>query len=179
MYVAIQVVCFLHGLALRGLLHTVLIVCPGSVLFHWVREFHKWSPTLRIIVLHTAGTALSFKTRNQVLTEVKNTGGIILCTYEALRIGRQEMLAVPWSYVVLDEGHRIRNPDAEITLVCKRLQTPHRLIVTGSPIQNHLRELWSLFDFVYPGRLGTLPTFEDGNTIFLRVYKKGILMTSL
>uniref|UniRef100_A0A2N9H2X4 Helicase C-terminal domain-containing protein n=1 Tax=Fagus sylvatica TaxID=28930 RepID=A0A2N9H2X4_FAGSY len=60
----------------------------------------------------------------------------------------------------LDEGHRIRNPNAEITLVCKQLQTVHRIIMTGAPIQNKLAELWSLFDFVFPGKLGVLPIFE-------------------
>jgi SNF2 family DNA or RNA helicase len=55
----------------------------------------------------------------------------------------------PWCVCV-----QIRNPDAEITLVAKRLKTHHRIILSGSPIQNSLRELWSLFDFIYPGRLG-------------------------
>jgi hypothetical protein len=60
----------------------------------------------------------------------------------------------------LDEGHKIRNPDAEVTLVAKQLASPHRLVVSGSPIQNRLSELWSLFDFVFPGKLGTLPVFQ-------------------
>jgi len=55
---------------------------------------------------------------------------------------------------------QIRNPDADITLVAKQLQTVHRLIMSGSPIQNRLTELWSLFDFVFPGKLGTLPVFQ-------------------
>ncbi|GFR43344.1 hypothetical protein Agub_g4266, partial [Astrephomene gubernaculifera] len=59
-----------------------------------------------------------------------------------------------------DEGHKIRNPDSEITLVCKQLHTVHRLILSGSPIQNRLAELWSLFDFIFPGKLGTLPVFQ-------------------
>lgn len=62
---------------------------------------------------------------------------------------------------MLDEGHKIRNPDADITLTCKRLRTAHRLILSGTPIQNSLVELWSLFDFIYPGRLGTLPVFKN------------------
>jgi hypothetical protein len=54
------------------------------------------------------------------------------------------------------KGHKIRNPDADITLTCKRFTTPRRILVTGTPMQNNLKELWSLFDFVFPGRLGTL-----------------------
>ncbi len=60
-------------------------------------------------------------------------------------------------------GHKIRNPDSAITLVAtgKSFLTTHRLIMSGSPIQNNLRELWSLFDFIFPGKLGTLPVFEE------------------
>lgn len=66
-----------------------------------------------------------------------------------------------WSYVVMDEAQKIRNPDADVTLACKRFRTPHRLALSGTPIQNDLKELWSLLDFVFPGRLGTLPAFEQ------------------
>ena len=62
---------------------------------------------------------------------------------------------------MLDEAHRIRNPDADITQVCKQLRTPHRLALSGCPVQNSLKELWSLVDFVCPGSLGTLPLFLD------------------
>jgi len=72
---------------------------------------------------------------------------------------RDLLLNVPWGYAILDEGHKVRNPDAEVTLAAKQLQTVHRVIMSGSPIQNRLTELWSLFDFVFPGKLGTLPVF--------------------
>lgn len=58
------------------------------------------------------------------------------------------------------QGHKIRNPDADVTLVAKQVATVHRIIMTGTPIQNRLQELWSLFDFVFPGKLGTLPVFK-------------------
>ena len=61
--------------------------------------------------------------------------------------------------VVLDEGHKIRNPDSQATLAVKSFPTPHRIILSGSPLQNNLKELWSLFDFIFPGKLGTLPVF--------------------
>ncbi|XP_010262354.1 PREDICTED: protein CHROMATIN REMODELING 8 isoform X2 [Nelumbo nucifera] len=86
--------------------------------------------------------------------------GLLITTYEQLRLLGEKLLDVEWGYAVLDEGHRIRNPNAEITLVCKQLQTVHRIIMTGAPIQNKLAELWSLFDFVFPGKLGVLPVFE-------------------
>ncbi|KAI4301079.1 hypothetical protein L6164_034395 [Bauhinia variegata] len=91
---------------------------------------------------------------------VKSKSGLLITTYEQLRILGDQLLDIEWGYAVLDEGHRIRNPNAETTLVCKQLQTVHRIIMTGSPIQNKLTELWSLFDFVFPGKLGVLPVFE-------------------
>lgn len=94
---------------------------------------------------------------NRVL---RSESGLLITTYEQLRIVGEKLLDIDWGYAVLDEGHRIRNPNAEITLVCKQLQTVHRIIMTGAPIQNKLTELWSLFDFVFPGKLGVLPIFE-------------------
>lgn len=88
------------------------------------------------------------------------TGYAIVTTYENIRRSPDEWTGHNWSYVVLDEGQKIRNPDADVTLAVKRLRTPHRLLLSGTPIQNELRELWSLFDFIFPGRLGTLPAFE-------------------
>jgi len=89
------------------------------------------------------------------------TGYAVITTFENLRRNVDVYIQHSWGYVVLDEAQKIRNPDADITLACKRLRTPHRLAMSGTPIQNDLRELWSLFDFIYPGRLGTLPTFEQ------------------
>ncbi|KAJ6809975.1 DNA excision repair protein CSB [Iris pallida] len=91
---------------------------------------------------------------------VTSDSGILLTTYEQLRLNGGKLLDIEWGYAILDEGHRIRNPNAEVTLVCKQLQTVHRVIMTGAPIQNKLAELWSLFDFVFPGKLGVLPVFE-------------------
>jgi DNA excision repair protein ERCC-6 len=85
---------------------------------------------------------------------------VVVTTYEALRLRADAALPIRWACAALDEGHRIRNPDAALTLAAKRLRTPHRLVVTGSPVQNRLSELWSIFDFVFPGKLGTLPVFE-------------------
>ncbi|XP_059626044.1 protein CHROMATIN REMODELING 8 [Cornus florida] len=94
---------------------------------------------------------------NRVL---RSESGLLITTYEQLRLLGEKLVNIEWGYAVLDEGHRIRNPNAEVTLVCKQLQTVHRIIMTGAPIQNKLTELWSLFDFVFPGKLGVLPIFE-------------------
>ncbi|KAJ8328118.1 DNA repair protein rhp26 [Batrachochytrium dendrobatidis] len=99
------------------------------------------------------------KARALVANIVKN-GHVLVTTYAAIRIHADILLPVKWAYCVLDEGHKIRNPDSEVTMACKRFKTPHRIILSGTPIQNNLIELWSIYDFVFPGRLGTLPVFQ-------------------
>nr|CCA14266.1 hypothetical protein SORBIDRAFT_03g009030 [Albugo laibachii Nc14] len=175
----VEIVAYVAAMHGAHRLRSVLLLCPASVLLQWTREFHKWYPKMRITLLHSTGSGvvLSNKSYTELVHEIvenhrredtsqqadnfTGTGGVILTTYENARQNQQLLLNIDWDYVVLDEGHRIRNPDADISLVCKQFRTVHRLILTGTPIQNHLRELWSLFDFVYPGKLGTLPTFED------------------
>ncbi|KAJ3360588.1 hypothetical protein HDU91_004503 [Kappamyces sp. JEL0680] len=95
-----------------------------------------------------------------LLDRITRKGHVVITTYSSVRVYKEEMLPIKWGYCVLDEGHKIRNPDAEITILCKKLRTHNRIILSGTPIQNNLPELWSLYDFVYPGRLGTLPVFK-------------------
>ncbi|KAF9970227.1 hypothetical protein BGZ73_007096 [Actinomortierella ambigua] len=98
---------------------------------------------------------------DKIVERISEKGHVLVTTYAGLRIHARRLLRQEWSYIVLDEGHKIRNPDADITLTCKQFRTPHRIILSGTPIQNNLNELWSLFDFVFPGRLGTLPVFQS------------------
>ncbi|GEQ71302.1 hypothetical protein JCM33374_g4984 [Metschnikowia sp. JCM 33374] len=112
-------------------------------------------------------SALSIKMANnqvnakEIVERVMKSGHVLVTTYVGLRIYSKYILPREWGYVVLDEGHKIRNPNSEISLTCKRVKTHNRIILSGTPIQNNLVELWSLFDFVFPGRLGTLPVFEQ------------------
>ncbi|UYV79425.1 ERCC6 [Cordylochernes scorpioides] len=162
----IQVIAFLVGLNMTNKvtlgdqfqgLGPVLLVCPATVMHQWVKEFHTWWPPFRIAILHDSG---SFSGRKEELVEeIHRNKGVLVTSYGSIARWQTTLLPYDWHYVILDEGHKIRNPDAQVTLACKQFGTCHRLILSGSPIQNNLRELWSLFDFVFPGKLGTLPTF--------------------
>ncbi|CAI5756070.1 unnamed protein product [Candida verbasci] len=185
----IQIISFIAGLHYSGLLDKpVLIVVPATVLNQWVNEFHKWWPPLRCVILHSIGSGMikseiseekleeyletnesksSFKgiksqiNAKEIVDRVMEKGHVLVTTYVGLRIYSKYILPRQWGYVVLDEGHKIRNPDSEISLTCKQIKTVNRIILSGTPIQNNLIELWSLFDFVFPGRLGTLPVFQQ------------------
>ncbi len=109
------------------------------------------------------------KLAKRLIDTVARKGHILITTFEAVKQYRQLVLPRHWAYVVLDEGHKIRNPDSDITIACKQFRSAHRIILSGTPIQNSLVELWSLFDFVYPGRLGTLPVFQSQFAVPIRL----------
>ncbi|KAJ6024866.1 DNA repair protein rhp26 [Penicillium herquei] len=102
----------------------------------------------------------SKKAAKKVLKRVVEDGHVLVTTYSGLETYANELVGVEWGCAILDEGHKIRNPDAAMTLSAKELQTHHRIILSGTPIQNSLIDLWSLFDFVYPMRLGNLVSFK-------------------
>ncbi|XP_043228356.1 DNA excision repair protein ERCC-6-like isoform X1 [Amphibalanus amphitrite] len=160
----IQVIAFLAGLSSSNVrwggergLGPVLVLAPATVLHQWVAELHRWWPPLRVAVLHESGSHAG--SRTGLIRQMGSRRGVLLASYSAMTSHKEALVAQDWHYVILDEGHKIRNPDAQVTLAVKQVRTPHRVILSGSPLQNNLRELWSLFDFVFPGKLGTLPVF--------------------
>ncbi|KHN76863.1 DNA excision repair protein ERCC-6, partial [Toxocara canis] len=167
----IQVICFLRALAFsqvegRGFgfrgLGPVLLICPTTLMHQWLKEFHIWFPLCRIAVLHSSGCYRGSQSRLLYKFSIPRKDGCALLTsYSTFTKKRKALSNSNWHYVILDEGHKIRNPGAQMTMALKEVRTPHRLILTGSPLQNSLKELWSLMDFVYPGRLGALQSFTE------------------
>jgi len=118
----IQAITFLGGLRYSGLnAAPSLIVCPATLLRQWRREFHRWWPPACIGILHSASMSSS-SSSSQTLKAVDRQNGVLITTYESLKLFRSKLLSVHWSYVFLDEGHKIRNPDAAITLAVKQLK---------------------------------------------------------
>lgn len=166
----IQIIAFLAGLSYSRIrtrgsdyryegLGPSIIVCPATVMHQWVKEFHAWWPQFRVAVLHETGSFPGKKVK--LIREIGKGCGILITSYANMRLLQEDLQKYNWHYIILDEGHKIRNPNAAVTLACKQFRTPHRIILSGSPMQNNLRELWSLFDFVFPGKLGTLPVFME------------------
>lgn len=89
------------------------------------------------------------------------TKGILITTYLGIVKYKGDLTDYHWHYLILDEGHKIRNSTTKATIAVKSIRTPHRIMLTGSPMQNNLLELWSLFDFTNPGMLGDKQTFEE------------------
>ncbi|CBZ24946.1 putative DNA excision repair protein [Leishmania mexicana MHOM/GT/2001/U1103] len=154
--VAVMINALHHSSILRG---PVLIVAPMTVLRQWLAELHRWAPYVRSCVMHESSG--SDTTRDSLLQSVQGTPAVVITTYAAMRAHCGLLHRTGFQYVILDEGHKISNPEAGATLAAKSFTTPHRLILSGSPIQNSLKELWCLFDFVRPGLLGTMSRFID------------------
>lgn len=132
-----------------------LIVCPPTLTGHWKQEIRTYAPFL------TAATyAGPPAERSKVRSELE-TADVVITSYDIARNDVDILAPLNWNYVVLDEGHLIKNPKAKITMAVKRLASNHRLILSGTPIQNNVLELWSLFDFLMPGFLGTEKVFQD------------------
>ena len=128
----------------------VLIVCPASVVPVWREEIAKFQPGLTVDVLKTGN---DFSTR---------AGPVVwLASYTQLRKHREMLPAYNFGYAVLDEGQFIKNPDAKVTQTCFAVKAQHRIVLTGTPLENRQLDLWSIFRFLLPGLLGSRATFEN------------------
>ncbi|KAI0598541.1 SNF2 family domain-containing protein [Biscogniauxia sp. FL1348] len=132
-----------------------LIVCPPTLSGHWQQEIKTFAPFLSVTAFVGPPTERRAKAAQFASTD------IVVTSYEVCRNDTELLEKQNWNYVVLDEGHLIKNPKAKITLAVKKLASNHRLILTGTPIQNNVLELWSLFDFLMPGFLGAEKVFLD------------------
>lgn len=132
-----------------------LIICPPTLTGHWKQEIRTYAPFLNAVA-YAGPPGERGKVRSQLAT-----ADIVITSYEIARNDIEILLPISWNYCVLDEGHLIKNPKAKVTQAVKRLPSNHRLILSGTPIQNNVLELWSLFDFLMPGFLGTEKVFQD------------------
>ncbi|KAI1365229.1 hypothetical protein F5Y08DRAFT_189802 [Xylaria arbuscula] len=132
-----------------------LIVCPPTLSGHWQQEVKTFAPFLSVTAF------VGPPAERRAKASQFSTADIVITSYEVCRNDTDFLEKQNWNYIVLDEGHLIKNPKAKISLAVKRLASNHRLILTGTPIQNNVLELWSLFDFLMPGFLGAEKVFLD------------------
>jgi superfamily II DNA or RNA helicase len=137
----LQTLCTLNG--------RTLVICPKSVLFNWQREIARFRPALKVSLYHGPNRQLD-KSADAVLT-----------TYAVLRLDIEALEEVPWAACVLDEAQAIKNPGSQAAQAAFRLPARFRLALSGTPIENRLEELWSIFRFTHPGLLGTQSGFDE------------------
>lgn len=133
-----------------------LIICPSTLVGHWAYEIEKYIDSSIMIPLQYVGSA-------QVRTSLRDQFGkynVIITSYDIIRKDIDYFRQLVWNYCILDEGHIIKNSKSKITCAVKQLKSEHRLILSGTPIQNNVLDLWSLFDYLMPGFLGTERQFQ-------------------
>lgn len=129
-----------------------LVVAPTSLMTNWHIEAHHFTPDLKVLILHGANRKKHFTT----LTD----HDVILTTYPLLARDREILLDQEYHLLILDEAQIIKNAKAKSTQIVQQLKANHRVCLTGTPMENHLGELWSLFNFLMPGLLGNPTQFK-------------------
>ena len=136
-----------------------LVVCPPTLVSHWGYELNKFVNSQVLRAECYEGPAKERQQRRRAMMQGLEDHVVVL-SYNVLRAEVEFFSQVQWLYVILDDGHIIKNPKSKITLACKRLQAQRRLVLSGTPLQNSVLELWSLFDFLMPGYLGDESLFQ-------------------
>ncbi|MDR0338112.1 MAG: DEAD/DEAH box helicase [Planctomycetaceae bacterium] len=149
-------------LLLRADQGPALVVAPTSVCFNWERETKRFAPTLEIKRIQPimGKTGLSKEERDQLITSAKKRD-ILLTSYSLLQQEIELFAKKKYATVILDESQAIKNPESQRAKAALMLQADFRIGMTGTPIENNLVELWSLFRFLNPGLLGSQKSFED------------------
>ncbi len=155
-----QVIALLLALKKKRTHSPSLLVLPASLLANWKSELERFGPSLRCLYVHTSQLAKreieALAGQHDALTGVD----VVLTTYGTLM--RQDWLReYDWQLFVLDEAQAIKNPSARQTRAVKTIRAVSRIALTGTPVENRLSDLWSLFDFLNPGLLGSAPRFKQ------------------
>ena len=138
-----------------------LIAAPLSTTSNWVAEFEKWTPSMPVMLYHG-----DKKERERLRkTRLRNPGTadfpIMVTSYEICMNDRKYLTSFGWQFIIIDEGHRIKNLDCRLIRELQQFQSANRLLITGTPLQNNLVELWSLLHFLLPTVFDKLSTFES------------------
>jgi SNF2 family DNA or RNA helicase len=150
----LQAICAItqHQMVKKGI---SLIVCPTSLLYNWKEEFHKFAPALKVVVIEGVPTL------RKKMIEKMDQCDVVITSYTLLQKDIEIYENYTFSYVILDEAQHIKNRGTRNAKSVKQIRAEHRLILSGTPIENSLDEMWSLFDFLMPGFLSSFDRFVE------------------
>lgn len=144
----------------KRLKQPALVVCPTTLVGNWIKELKMFAPGLKASIYHGAERQLDLKS------------DVIITTFAILRIDIEEIKKTNWSMVIVDEAQNIKNPDTSQTAAVKSLKSDIKIAMTGTPVENRLTELWSIFDFINKGYLGSLRDFQKSYAIPIEKFKQ-------
>ena len=148
----LQTLAFLNTLP-KANVRPHLIVCPTSLVFNWVAEAKKFTPELKVL-------ALSGPDRHALFDQIA-THQVVVTSYALIRRDAEKYREIEFDTVVLDEAQHIKNRQTQNAQAVKAVRAHHRLVLTGTPMENSVLDLWSIFDFLMPGYLGTAKDFRE------------------
>lgn len=142
----------------RSIMGPHLVIVPKSTLANWMNEFKRWCPSLRAVCL--IGDAES---RNVFIRDVMMPGEWDVCvtSYEMVIKEKSVFKKFIWRYIVIDEAHRIKNEKSKLSEIVREFKSNNRLLITGTPLQNNLHELWALLNFLLPDVFNSSEDFDD------------------
>jgi SNF2 family DNA or RNA helicase len=138
-----------------GELRPVLLICPTSVVGNWKKEAERFTPDLPVLIHHGGQ-----RTRGDAFRKKVKPYGLVLSSYALLHRDREAFAQVDWAGVVLDEAQNVKNPETKQAQAARALKADFRVALTGTPVENHVGDLWSILEFLNPGFLGTQADFR-------------------
>ncbi|KAJ5391372.1 ISWI chromatin-remodeling complex ATPase ISW2 [Penicillium cosmopolitanum] len=135
-----------------------LITVPKSTLDNWKREFARWTPDIDVLVLHG-----DKEERQRIITErlADESFDVCITSYEMILREKSALKKLPWEYIIIDEAHRIKNEESSLSQIIRLFNSRNRLLITGTPLQNNLHELWALLNFLLPDVFGDSEAFDQ------------------
>ncbi len=143
----------------RNLPRPHLIIVPKSTLQNWVNEFNRFCPSLKIACLKGLQEERADIIQNTLNDDSK--WDVLVAQYETVMIEKAWLNKVKWNYICIDEAHRIKNEESKLSIVVRGFHSKNRLLITGTPLQNNLHELWALLNFLVPDVFGSDEDFTD------------------
>lgn len=157
----IQTISFLAFLREKGVNGPFLIAAPLSTTSNWVAEFKKWTPDIPVVLYHGSKQEREEIRRKKLRSPGSATFPVICTSYEICMNDRKHLAHFDWKFIIIDEGHRIKNLNCRLIRELQSYQSANRLLITGTPLQNNLTELWSLLHFLMPSIFDKLESFES------------------
>lgn len=139
-----------------GVKHPVLLVCPMSVVGNWSREAARFAPDLPILIHHGPDRARTKATLKKAMSKI----GVVITSYGLLARDLTVFESQKWSGIILDEAQTIKNPNTKTAQAARAIPSEYRIALTGTPVENHVGDLWALGQFLNPGLLGTAAAFR-------------------
>lgn len=157
----IQTISFLAFLREMQSYGPFLVVAPLSTLTNWIDEFARWTPEIKTILYHGTPAEREEMRRMQLKKPGTEEFPVVCTSYEICMNDRKYLSHYGWKFIIIDEGHRLKNLNCRLIKELKQYRSANRLLITGTPLQNNLAELWSLLNFLMPEVFDTLENFES------------------